>query len=167
LIFSFKKAIILPIGKGSFSVCSEMKEVMMQQVFATNGQCVPTEPSVGALLEEVAGLAEDVFRSGKECALLGIWYEFLPASRDAAYRWAQGAYGLPEATLEERESPQGLVHFWSRIKDILEEVLSSKASSVVDARPYDPLGHLPCHRGDFTPHEGPYDPGKMYPFKNA
>jgi len=133
----------------------------MQQVFATNGQCVPTEPSVGALLEEVAGLADEV-RSHNRChPLLQMW-AVDSSVRAEAYRNAQKVYGLPDVADEEREKPQGLIFFWSRIRDLLEEALLSSS-----ARPYDPLSELSSHRGDFTPHEGPYDPGKMYPFKNA
>lgn len=118
---------------------------------------ISVAPSVGALLEEVSGLAEEVFRSGKECALLGIWYELLPASRDAAYRWAQEAYGLPGATMEERESPEGLLHFWGSVKATLEAALL-----------YDPIETLPLHRGDFGgSSDGAYSPGKRYPFRRA
>lgn len=138
----------------------------MQQVFATHGQCVPTEPSVGALLEEVAGLADEVRGRNQRHPLLQMWAVDSDA-RALAYKSAQEVYGLPNVAEEEREKPQGLIFFWSRIRDLFEAALSSPAPLTVEARPYDPLSQLPCHRGDFAPHEGSYHPEKMYPLKNA
>lgn len=131
----------------------------MQQVFATHGQCVPTEPSVGALLEEVAGLADEVRGRNQGHPLLQMWAADSGA-RALAYKSAQEVYGLPNVAEEEREKPQGLIFFWSKIRDLLEAALT------VEARPYDLLSQLPCHRGDFASHDGPYHPEKTYPLKN-
>ncbi|MBP9697605.1 MAG: hypothetical protein KBD65_00190 [Candidatus Moranbacteria bacterium] len=137
----------------------------MQRVFTANGQLsVPVEPSVGALLEEVAGLVDEVARLGKGQFLLQIWFGQSQEERDQAYWAAQQIYGMPEVAALEQESPQGLVYFWTRIKTLLEETLSGSRPDLTGTALYDPLEKLPLHRGDLGGSlDGQYFPGKHCP----
>ena len=143
----------------------------MQRVFTLDGQLsVPTEPSVEALLEEVAGLVDAVCSFNRYNPLIQMWFAVNPGAKDEAYRNAQRIYGLPDVADEEREKPHGLVFFWSRIRDLLESELDRLRQTVEPcAHPF--LVTMP-HRegggepnGDFiSPGEGPYDPLAMHPF---
>lgn len=141
----------------------------MRQVFVTNGQfTVPTEPSVGALLEEVSGLADEVRGLDQHHPLIRMW-AVDSGVRAEAYRSAQEVYGLPYVTDEEREKPQGLIFFWSRIRDLLESDLV-RLRKVPEPCSHPFLVTAPHReggreRGDefISPGEGPYDSLSIHP----
>ena len=141
----------------------------MQEVFVVNGKfTVPTEPSVGALLEEVSGLADEVRGLDGHHPLIRMWAVDSDV-RAEAYRSAQAIHGLPGVADEEREKPQGLIFFWSRIRDLLEAELD-RLHKVPEPCSHPFLVTVPHQDGGrerdegFTsPGEGPYNSSSIYP----
>lgn len=85
-------------------------------------------PSIDLLQIEAAALASEVYSLDPGHPLLPMWYG-TAAEADLAEQQAQEIYGLPGASVEERNSHEGQLYFWRAVKRALKSVIEAAKSS--------------------------------------
>lgn len=97
---------------------------MKKRALMNWGQTSLQVTSFESVVEQAGGLAEDLHHFRPKHPLVLIWYSGSEEANRQAYRAAQAVYGLPGASVEEQEAPEGLLHFWTRVRDSLDKDLS-------------------------------------------